>query len=67
MSRSVATGLGRSRPGCGHFARTRHSQSRRGGVDGTADEGAGLVAYLAGPQAGFVTGASLTIDGGFNA
>jgi enoyl-ACP reductase-like protein len=30
---------------------------------GTADEIAALVAYLAGPEAGFVTGASLTIDG----
>ena len=34
---------------------------------GTADEIAGLVAYLAAPEAGFVTGASLTIDGGFTA
>jgi NAD(P)-dependent dehydrogenase (short-subunit alcohol dehydrogenase family) len=34
---------------------------------GTADEIAVLVAYLAGPEAGFVTGASLTIDGGFTA
>jgi len=34
---------------------------------GTADEVAALVAYLAGPEAGFVTGASLTIDGGFTA
>jgi 3-oxoacyl-[acyl-carrier protein] reductase len=33
----------------------------------TADEIAGMVAYLAGPEAGFVTGASLTIDGGFTA
>jgi 3-oxoacyl-[acyl-carrier protein] reductase len=31
------------------------------------DEIAGMVAYVAGPEAGFVTGASLTIDGGFNA
>jgi 3-oxoacyl-[acyl-carrier protein] reductase len=31
------------------------------------DEIAGMVAYLASPEAGFVTGASLTIDGGFNA
>jgi 3-oxoacyl-[acyl-carrier protein] reductase len=34
---------------------------------GTADEIAAMVAYLAGPDAGFVTGASLTIDGGFTA
>ena len=34
---------------------------------GRGDEIAGLVAYLAGPDAGFITGASLTIDGGFSA
>jgi 3-oxoacyl-[acyl-carrier protein] reductase len=34
---------------------------------GAADEVAAMVAYLAGPEAGYVTGASLTIDGGFNA
>ena len=34
---------------------------------GTTDEVAALVAYLAGSEAGFVTGASLTIDGGFTA
>jgi 3-oxoacyl-[acyl-carrier protein] reductase len=34
---------------------------------GQADEIAAMVAYLAGPEAGFVTGASLTIDGGFSA
>ncbi|WP_447406403.1 hypothetical protein [Clostridium perfringens] len=28
---------------------------------------AGFVAYLAGPQAGYITGASLSIDGGFSA
>jgi 3-oxoacyl-[acyl-carrier protein] reductase len=33
----------------------------------SVDEIAGMVAYLAGPEAGFVTGASLTIDGGFTA
>jgi 3-oxoacyl-[acyl-carrier protein] reductase len=32
-----------------------------------ADEIAAMVAYLAGPEAGFVTGASLTIDGGASA
>lgn len=31
------------------------------------DEIAAMVAYLAGPEAGFVTGASLTIDGGYTA
>jgi len=34
---------------------------------GHVDEVAGLVAYLARPEAGFITGASLTIDGGFAA
>jgi 3-oxoacyl-[acyl-carrier protein] reductase len=34
---------------------------------GQGDEIAAMVAYLAGPEAGFVTGASLTIDGGFAA
>jgi 3-oxoacyl-[acyl-carrier protein] reductase len=34
---------------------------------GAAEEIAALVAYLAGPEAGFVTGTSLTIDGGFTA
>ncbi|RDK05343.1 SDR family oxidoreductase [Cupriavidus lacunae] len=33
----------------------------------TPEEIAGMVAYVASPEAGFVTGASLTIDGGFNA
>jgi 3-oxoacyl-[acyl-carrier protein] reductase len=33
----------------------------------TPEEVAALVAHLAGPEAGFVTGASLTIDGGFTA
>jgi NAD(P)-dependent dehydrogenase (short-subunit alcohol dehydrogenase family) len=34
---------------------------------GHVDEVAAMVAYLAGPEADFVTGASLTIDGGFTA
>ncbi|MFO1498335.1 MAG: 3-oxoacyl-ACP reductase family protein [Verrucomicrobiota bacterium] len=34
---------------------------------GSGDEIAAMVAYLASPEAGFVTGASLTIDGGFAA
>jgi 3-oxoacyl-[acyl-carrier protein] reductase len=32
-----------------------------------AEEIAALTTYLAGPEAGFVTGASWTIDGGFTA
>jgi len=53
-------------PADGAFAdmlRKQMALPRYGGVD----EVAGLVAYLAGPEAGFVTGASLTIDGGFTA
>ena len=34
---------------------------------GSGDEIASLVAYLAGPESSFITGASLTIDGGFTA
>ena len=34
---------------------------------GTTDDVAAMVAYLAGPEASFVTGACLTIDGGFAA
>ena len=34
---------------------------------GTVEEIAGMVAYLAGPEADFITGASLMIDGGFSA
>ncbi|HEY0289270.1 MAG TPA: 3-oxoacyl-ACP reductase family protein [Pseudomonas sp.] len=34
---------------------------------GKAEEIAGFVAYLVGPEAGYITGASLTIDGGFGA
>ncbi|MGC5700672.1 3-oxoacyl-ACP reductase FabG [Pseudomonas sp. NFXW11] len=34
---------------------------------GHAEEVAGFVAYLASPEAGYITGASLTIDGGFGA
>lgn len=34
---------------------------------GKSEEVASFVAYLAGPEAGFITGASLNIDGGFAA
>jgi len=32
---------------------------------GSTAEIAGMVAYLVGPESGFVTGASMTIDGGY--
>jgi 3-oxoacyl-[acyl-carrier protein] reductase len=34
---------------------------------GHVDDVAALVAFVAGPQAGYITGANLTIDGGANA
>ncbi|MOA67200.1 Cyclic-di-GMP-binding biofilm dispersal mediator protein [compost metagenome] len=34
---------------------------------GQVEEIASFVSYLAGPEAGYITGASLTIDGGFSA
>jgi 3-oxoacyl-[acyl-carrier protein] reductase len=34
---------------------------------GHVEEIASFVAYLAGPETGYITGASLTIDGGFSA
>lgn len=49
-------------------AALRSKRSRvTGGSRGTGDEIAALVSYRAGPGAGFVTGASLMIDGGFTA
>jgi cyclic-di-GMP-binding biofilm dispersal mediator protein len=53
-------------PASGPMAETMHSfmALKR---HGTAAEVAGLVAYLAGPEAGFVTGSLQTIDGGFAA
>ena len=53
-------------PATGPFAETMKSflALPRYGHD---EEIAAMVAYLAGPEAGFVTGASLSIDGGFGA
>ena len=34
---------------------------------GHVDEVAALVAFVAGPEAGYITGANLTVDGGTNA
>jgi 3-oxoacyl-[acyl-carrier protein] reductase len=53
-------------PPVGEFAESMKSMMAIGRY-GETDEIAGLVSYLAGPEAAFVTGASLTIDGGYNA
>jgi 3-oxoacyl-[acyl-carrier protein] reductase len=34
---------------------------------GSVDDVAALVAFVAGPEASFITGANLTVDGGTNA
>ena len=34
---------------------------------GTVDEVAALVAFVAGPESSYITGANLTVDGGTNA
>jgi len=54
-------------PATSDFAETLQTQYMALPRYGTADAIAAFVAYLAGPDAGFVTGASLTIDGGFTA
>jgi 3-oxoacyl-[acyl-carrier protein] reductase len=54
-------------PDKGEFAEMLKKQFMALPRYGTAEEVAAMVAYLAGPEAGYVTGASLTIDGGFNA
>lgn len=54
-------------PDQGEFAEMLKKQFMALPRYGTPEEVAGMVAYLAGPDAGYVTGASLTIDGGFNA
>jgi 3-oxoacyl-[acyl-carrier protein] reductase len=53
-------------PGSGDFATQLHGLMAIA-RHGTAAEIAGMVAYLASPEAAYVTGASLNIDGGFAA
>jgi 3-oxoacyl-[acyl-carrier protein] reductase len=53
-------------PAQGPFAESLKALTALGRY-GRSDEVAAMVAYLAGPEAGYVTGASLTIDGGFAA
>ncbi|HEY4072987.1 MAG TPA: 3-oxoacyl-ACP reductase family protein [Herbaspirillum sp.] len=53
-------------PASGEFAETLKGMMALGRY-GTDQEIAGFVAYLASPEAAYITGASLTIDGGFAA
>jgi 3-oxoacyl-[acyl-carrier protein] reductase len=53
-------------PAAGEFAATMHGLMALP-RHGRADEVAGMVAYVASAEAGFVTGADLLIDGGFAA
>ncbi len=50
----------------GDFSETQKSITALGRY-GTADEVAAAVTFLAGPSAGYITGTTLTVDGGFNA
>ncbi len=54
-------------PANSDFAETLKKQFMAIPRYGSVEEIAAMTAYLAGPESGFVTGASLTIDGGFNA
>lgn len=54
-------------PANGPFADTMKNQFNALHRYGTVEEVAGMVAYLAGPEADYITGASLMIDGGFSA
>jgi 3-oxoacyl-[acyl-carrier protein] reductase len=54
-------------PDKGEFAEMLKKQFMALPRYGTAEEVAAMVAYLASSEAAYVTGASLTIDGGFNA
>ncbi|WP_342742825.1 SDR family oxidoreductase [Nonomuraea jiangxiensis] len=52
-------------PDVGPFADVRRSMNALGRY-GRPEEPAAAIAFLAGPEAGFVTGTTLNVDGGFN-
>jgi 3-oxoacyl-[acyl-carrier protein] reductase len=53
-------------PADGDFADTMRAQTALGRY-GRPEDIAGMVAWLAGPESGFVTGTEITVDGGTNA
>jgi 3-oxoacyl-[acyl-carrier protein] reductase len=53
-------------PAAGDWAAPQKANTALGRY-GTVDEVAALVAFVAGPRASYITGASLTVDGGTNA
>jgi 3-oxoacyl-[acyl-carrier protein] reductase len=53
-------------PADGPWAATSRAATALGEF-GHPDDVASLVAFLASPEAGFITGASLNIDGGYSA
>jgi 3-oxoacyl-[acyl-carrier protein] reductase len=53
-------------PAAGDWAAPQKANTALGRY-GTVDEVAALVAFVAGPEASYITGANLTIDGGTNA
>ncbi|GIH22688.1 hypothetical protein Aph01nite_09980 [Acrocarpospora phusangensis] len=53
-------------PDSGPFADVQRSMNALGRY-GRPEEMAAAIAFLAGPEASFVTGATLDVDGGFNA
>lgn len=56
-----------SNPADSEFAKVLKQQFMALPRFGSAEEVAGLVAYLASPEAGYITGANLTMDGGYSA
>ena len=53
-------------PDNGDFADSQKTRTALGRY-GKAEEVAAAVAFLASPEAGYITGTTLNVDGGFNA
>jgi 3-oxoacyl-[acyl-carrier protein] reductase len=53
-------------PASGDWAAPQKANTALGGY-GSVDDVAALVSFVAGPEASYITGANLTVDGGTNA